>query len=124
MTRFEFTCADCGNHEVHEVECGGTGYARLKDGRKICYSCSAIRERNDMNDAGRATLYLVTRDDMLFVTNWTSHLEFKVRMQNTGRHNIAGVRQDVWFYDAAGNRWWGVSYGHNTQLCHCRRLAA
>jgi hypothetical protein len=30
----------------------------------------------------------------------------------------------VWFTDSDGRRWHGVNYGHNSQLCHCRRLRA
>jgi hypothetical protein len=41
--------------------------------------------------------------------------------RTTGRHNIAGVRYDVWFRGPDGHVWWGVQYGDMTQICHCKR---
>lgn len=31
------------------------------------------------------------------------------------------IRIDVWFNGPDGHLWHGVNYGHNSQLCHCRR---
>jgi len=40
----------------------------------------------------------------------------------SGRHNIAGIRVDVWFRGPDGMPWHGVNYGHHSQLTHCKRV--
>jgi hypothetical protein len=72
---------------------------------------------------GRTTLY----DDGSHAVNWTNILRFPITARKTGRHNIAGKRYDVWFdgpdeYGTCTQLWWGVRYGDNTQILHCRRL--
>lgn len=94
-------------------------YGTRPDGARVCYKCCAVTDRADMDETGRATLYL-THDDAV-VTNWPGTLRFIVRRIRKGRHNIAGTRYDVWF--TVGNRiWHGVQYGDNTQIVHCKRL--
>ena len=121
-----FTCADCGESKPVNPS-GGTGYAVFTENgteSKICYECCGIRDAEYMRDNDRITLYLVRNDagrDM--VTNWPGTLEMPAGVQS-GRHNIAGVRYDAWFRAPDGRKWWGVSYGDNTQLIHCRKLKA
>jgi len=129
MSEHKFVCADCGEHKVHvnPNDCGGVGYARVcEDGveKKVCYDCCGKRDIASMQTEGRIVLYLTARGGKLFVSNWPGTLKFPVRERRTGRHNIAGHRDDVWFRDSDGREWWGVSYGYNTQLCHCKRLRA
>ncbi len=129
ITKHEFDCVDCGEHKVHVNPngCGGVGYAIVtEDGteKKICYDCIGKRDRADMKDRGRITLYLTKNQDGWFVSNWPGTLKMRVREHRSGRHNIAGHRDDVWFRGPDGKEWWGVCYGHNTQLCHCKRLKA
>ena len=57
------------------------------------------------------------------MSNWPGTLKFRVRYKRVGSHNLAGRRVDVWFTDSDGREWHGINYGHNSQLCHCRRLA-
>lgn len=52
--------------------------------------------------------------------NWPGSLEFRC-WTRTGNHNIARTRYDVWFYGPDGYIWYGVTYGEDTQLCHCKR---
>jgi len=126
MTEHRFVCADCGEEKVHvnPSGCGGTGYATGPNGEKVCYDCCGKRDRAEMAATGRIVLYLVKKPGGWNVTNWPGTLVLSVRARRVGRHNIAGIREDVWFTDSAGREWWGVCYGHNSQLCRCRRLRA
>ncbi len=129
ITKHEFDCADCGEHKVHVNPngYGGVGYATvLEDGieKKVCYDCVAERDRAEMKDRGRILLYLTKNQDGWTVSNWPGTLKFRAREHRTGRHNMAGIREDVWFIGPDGREWWGVNYGHNTQLCHCCQLKA
>jgi hypothetical protein len=112
---------DCG-HAPSPCSSVTTGYGRDQDGRTYCYECCADRDRADMQETGRATLYLVdTPGTNGEVTNWPGSLRFKVLYRSKGRHNLARVRHDVWFW-ADGAKWHGVQYGENTQIAHCRRV--
>lgn len=128
----KFKCNDCGEFKPVNTE-GGTGYAVLPNGANVCYACCAIRDREDMVKTGRATLYLEYRDygvrgwlgtryESATVGNWPGTLKFHTQAVKVGRHNMAGRRYDVWFKGPDGKEWHGVTYGDNTQLCHCRRV--
>ena len=104
---------DCG----HKAD----GYGRTLDGKAHCYSCIAIFDQESMDNDGhskRLPLYLSGNE----VTNWPGSLRFRVVEQSSGRHNIAGTREDVWFHDRHGHTWHGVQYGQWTQIVHCKRL--
>lgn len=138
----EFICADCQSAKPIESQ-GGTGYASLADGSKICYQCCAVRDAELMRTDGRAVLYLSVDHDSLedagvsheyntrngihprnygwILTNWPGTLRlipFRVRK---GRHNIGRIRFDVWFTGPDGKAWHGVNIGDN-QICRCKRL--
>jgi hypothetical protein len=75
-----------------------------------------------MERTGRATLYLTTKPDgAAEITNWPGSLRFTGRYTK-GAHNIARTRYDVWFYGPDKTAWYGVQYGENTQIAHCRRV--
>lgn len=130
-----FQCFDC--RQVLPVKSdGGTGYATLhKLNEKVCYVCCAKRDRVDMRKTGRATLYLVKDREACkiagdgldrseySVTNWPGTLSIRCPTPRKSRHNIARWRYDVWF-SFEGETWHGVTYGDNTQICHCRRTKA
>ena len=125
-------CSICKKEIVPEGL--AAGYARLKNGRKICYDCCAERDKKDMRATGKAILYLteipVFKEDSERlgncpikcgeVTNWPRTLRFPLYKIYKGRHNIAKIRQDVYF-DFEGTEWHGVCYGHYTQILHCKR---
>jgi hypothetical protein len=110
---------DCG-HKPSPHEVFTTGYGTTRDGKKRCYACCAAADRAAMEKTGRAVLYLSKGVDGYTVGNWPGSLKLRASVR-TGRHNIAGKRYDAWF-SFGGARWHGVTYGDNTQLCHCRRL--
>lgn len=107
------TLLDCG----HEASPTGVGYGTDSDGLRHCYDCCAERDRASMRETGKATLY----DCGDTLTNWPGTLSLKVTGSTEGRHNIAGTRRNVWFR-FEGRDWYGVRYGENTQIVHCRRL--
>lgn len=121
MSTHRFVCADCGEEKVH-TDSLTTGYGIDREGRKVCYACCAKRDIADMTARGRAVLYLTVREEKPVVTNWPGTLRIPVKSRRIGSHNLAGRREDVWFVGPDGCEWHGVCYGHNTQLCHCRRL--
>lgn len=132
----ETHCA-CGKAFADDATDFLPGYARKADtDERVCYPCAAASELADLHATGRAVLYLSgepkyhpTLSTQPFawlsdvkVGNWTGLIKFNVTGYNRGLHNIAGKRTNVWFTDDKGGKWWGVSYGDNTQLIHCKRL--
>lgn len=115
---------DCG-HTIDKPDGFGAGYGADSDGRKYCYECCGKLDRVRMSETGRATLYLTHNDSRSWfdwrVGNWPGTLSFKPLYGRTGHHNIARKRYDVWFNGPDGHVWHGVTYGDNTQICHCRR---
>lgn len=126
MSDKTFYCARCKEHKP-TTPGPTTGYGEDDKGRKFCFACCGVQDREVMVKDGRATLYLTSRgvdcDRFTFytVTNWPGTLEFDAGFGRHGRHNIAGTRTDVWFNGPDGHVWHGVTYGDNTQLCHCKR---
>lgn len=132
-------CAQCGalcrqswKLDSADYDKPGYGYdSRDRDRKKrYCYQCCAVRDARDMQETGRAILYLterrITKDfgRTVFenhVTNWPGSLDFRVTAKSVSRHNITRLRYDVWF-EAFGDQWHGVTYGDNTQICHVKRI--
>lgn len=127
-----FTCGRCGKERFTLADGVTTGYGEI-DGVKHCYDCCADVDREFMQEHGRIALYLTVkkcgphgtsrlpdRHVTGEVTNWPQTLIFKVR-GHIGCHNIARRRYDVWFTGPDGFKWHGVTYGDNTQICHCKR---
>lgn len=110
-------CQDCG--KLCDLQ--GT-YAIDKDDNRICYDCCGKRDESYMREHGRNTLYLTigTTPGTSKVTNWPGTFSRGNLWPKRSRHNIARWRYDVWFpFD--GYLWHGVTYGDNTQICHCRK---
>jgi len=127
MSDKSFVCSVCGEEKV-SPDSGGTGYGIDNSGKKVCYDCCAQRDIADMTATGRITLYLTVAGpgaaapNWPVVTNWPGTLKLPVKSRSIGNHNFAGKREDVWFVGPDGRNWHGVCIGHNTQLCHCKRL--
>jgi len=127
MKKAHGPCADCGATIRTKTGSGGTGYARLLNGDKICYDCAAVREERHMRSTGKATLYLVKRADGWHVTDWAGHLDYyaSVTVHKHGHFSpLAGYmeRIDAWFIGPDGDHWHGVHKGHNNTVLHCKRL--
>ena len=138
-------CARCGYSGPFRV-CGdgqttGRLYGSRQDGSILCDACCGETDREDMVRTGRAMLYLTIppkgearstyglkgefrrySDGSVYLSNWPGTLRFNLGAVKKGRHNIAGVRYDVWFTGPDGKEWHGVQYGGMTQICHCRRV--
>lgn len=111
---------DCGHEESAHSEFT-SGYGIDKNGKKHCYVCCAERDKRQMRDDGRITLYLVKRGEEYVLTNWPASFEIPLYHVRKGRHNIARARYDFWF-SFEGTPWHGVQYGENTDIAHCRRV--
>jgi hypothetical protein len=112
-----FKCADCG--ETKPTQRAGYG---IYDGDKaICYACCGLRNAAKMRETGKAILYLTDDQGRYKVTNWPGTLSIEPWRVRSRRHNLVGRRTDVWF-NFGGASWHGVTYGEDTQLCHCKRL--
>jgi len=123
---------DCG-HEPSPHETFTTGYGITPDGRKICYTCCAEQDKEQMRKMGKATLYLkIKRYDSTILGQKAKGIYCKAELTNwpgsfvipcfvhMGRHNIAGKQYNVRF-EFEGKSWRGIQCGDNTELCHCRR---
>jgi hypothetical protein len=129
-----FRCGDCGaekpvfnNYQTNYFYLSGTDVP-------LCADCSANHQKQTMINTGKACLYLVFNPNEVpdfnpqihccnhgwSVIDVSGKLRFKASVHK-GRHNIARTRYDVWFRGPDGWWWYGVTYGDNTQICHCRR---
>lgn len=125
-----FTCHQCKQEIAHESDFS-TGYGIDKDGNKICFACCGENDKKELESlpiGGKTMHYLSMIDnkantfrEKYKLTNWPGTLEIRPYYARTGRHNIAGKRLDVWFkFD--GKEFHGIQYGHNTQICHIKRI--
>lgn len=102
----------------------GTGYASDGKGNITCYECIGTQDTTEMVTAPigtRFTMYLTETDGQKYVQNWPGTLKRKIQYHTNGRHNIAGTRVNVWF-SINGEKFFGTTYGKNTQLCHIRKI--
>lgn len=113
-----FICSDCNQRFSLEGK-----LIEYRDGARLCYVCAGARTKREMVQDGKACLYLAGQSFSTHtITDWTGSLKFKPYLTSKGRHNFAGSRVDVWFTGPDGAPWWGVNYGHNSMLLHCKRL--
>lgn len=123
-------CFNCKKEIVRNSM--GTGYAIDNNNHKICYDCCAEVDRQTMRKQGKIILYFVkTKKESPIpngspfwvpeITNWPGTLRIPVLNVRTGHHNIAEKRYDVYFM-FEGKNWHGITYGDNTQVCHCKVL--
>lgn len=120
-------CFDCGK-EIEGTKCGI--YASCIP---VCYECCANRDKEYMRTHDKITLYLSEEkvEELHMgkpytcikytISNWPGSLIFKPYRLAKGKHNISRTRIDVWF-TFEGKDWWGVNYGENSQILHCKKL--
>lgn len=128
------TCSMCKAH-IFPKKFGVVYKGKRK--QYLCFGCCADVDRERMKNEGKATMYLqyvspchnpqftsgginLTASEYV-VSNWTGSLTMVTTKVQVGRHNMTGRRWDVWFR-MNDQKWWGVSYGNNTQLLHCKRI--
>ena len=115
-------CSKCG------AECKpdgiGTGYGVNQAGERICYKCCGEMDKEKLRNAKpgeKLHLYLtVNESGDSYLSNWPGTLKIRV-LPWRGRHNMAGVRFDVWF-SFGKKEFHGVQYGRDTQICHIKCL--
>lgn len=114
------TILDCG-HAPTVTDGPGTGYGTDLHGKTFCYACAGERDKQNLRDSDRATLY-VSKDStgQWQVTNWPGSLKIPIYRVKSGRHNIARTRLDTWF-SFEGSAWHGVNIGDN-DILRCRKL--
>lgn len=116
-------CSDCGKICIPDGV--GTGYARTKTEKTICYDCCGKRDSDmlkSMKVGEKTCLYLSkSKKNGWNISNWPGTLQIKVSQPKEGRHNMAGIRKDVWF-DYHGNEFHGVCYGYDNEICHIQRI--
>lgn len=121
----EFLCSDCKAFKPIPLDGCGTGYARDNSDNLICYQCAGKRDEAEMVASGKAVLYLSHHGgDGWRVTNWPGTLSIRPQSVQSGRHNFARTRKDVWFIGPDQARWHGVQLGEFSQICRCKRLKA
>lgn len=122
------TQCKCGEFFKDWASSCTTGCGTTPEGEKICFKCCAVRDQEEMKETGKAHLYLHGDDPikgirhLTHLTNWPGTLKLHIHRYRFGKHNIARTRTDVWFIGPDGKQWWGVLYGENTQIVHCRRV--
>ena len=121
-TTMPVKCDKCG--KVCKQDGMFTGYAVLWDGRKYCYQCSAEVDAQRLRGLAIGEsmhLYLVVRNNVWRVNNFTGLLSLPVYRIKFGRHNFAGIRYDFWFIYYK-QKYHGVVYGDDTQLAKVTRV--
>lgn len=110
--------------------CGGTGYGTGPDGKRYCYPCCGLNDREDMERTGRGVLYLTmphnpndrNRPDTsrAEVVNWPGTARFTVLACWRIGHNMARSAYAVRFVGPDGFVWSGRNIGDN-QILRARR---
>lgn len=123
-----FKCGQCGEVKPAKGKVGPAYGMKERDNpqqKPICFDCCGVNDKADMVNSGKATLYLTETKEgnntKRTVTNWPDSLTFPVIHYWAGRHNIARIRHNVNFVGPDGFVWYGVTYGNETQICHCKR---
>lgn len=91
---------------------GGTGYATMRDGRKLCYPCADDVERAEMDTAETFTAYLSS--DGKSITTWTGgHLAHVQSLSTSKRYTPTGGQWHAHYVTAIRNgvTWHGVNAG-------------
>jgi hypothetical protein len=101
-------------------DCGHPGaYGTTPEGEQLCYECCGERDRQAMRQGNKILLYLEEKENRL--TNWPGTLIVPLERMRRKHHPACCERIDVWF-TFEGAKWHGVSFGANTQACHCKKL--
>jgi hypothetical protein len=96
----------------------GTGYARDRDGRTLCYPCAEDAEARDFAAAQHWTAYA----DKGAITTWTGRelariVSERIRYDHPSGHPVTHVRAVA----PDGSRWWGRYLADWTQAVTLHR---
>jgi hypothetical protein len=107
----------CGHPPQPEIM--QPGYGMAKDGRTLCIDCLTEKQKRDMEETGKGRL--IAAPDC--VRNEAGTLRFDIQTSETGGHNIAGQRQDIWFIGPDDMLWQGTRYGDPNGPMKVRRCS-
>ncbi len=114
-----FKCSQCGKDKVHESEFS-TGYGTDKEGNKICFECCGLNNAKELDNLKKGEKSIQYWDGKNII-NWPSSLVIKPYYTTKGRHNIARIREDIYF-NFNGNKFHATQYGNNSQIAHIRKI--
>lgn len=110
-------CSRCGKICVSDG-CG-TGYGKTTEGAIVCYDCCGKEDKKSLLSLKKGEKYYLYLSDG-HLTNWPGTLKIKVTPK-IGRHNMAGVRRDVWF-SLEDKNFHGVQYGDMSEICYIQAV--
>lgn len=121
-------CSMCGK-KIHSIPLSGgcslPGYGKDRDSNIVCYDCAGKMDADTLESLKPGEwmdLYLVNDvDGNYWVQNWPGSLKFNIYPPHTGKHNLSGIRYDIWFF-FRNNRYHGVKYGNNTEIVHIQKV--
>lgn len=121
----------CGHEPSHSNDIG-VGYGEI-NGQNYCYPCCGELERIAMVEHGTAFLYwkpvhMLTDEEEVktnrghgIIVDWPGNIIAPVMYYSTGKHNIAGIVQYLWFnFNDYG--WIGKHYPVAGDYVRCKRL--
>ena len=114
------SCAICNATFPTVTSFGGTGYATLVTGLRVCYPCAESMEREAFAKGNPYTCYLAS--DGKSVTTWTGGELAKVTTERTIRAGFGGRMTYVRAKDATGHEWYGRNAGRG--MCLTLRRAS
>lgn len=95
--------------------------ATTKCPSEICYDCCAENDAKQLKElSGKEKMLLYW--DGRNITNWPGSLKITPSHKTKGKHNIAGVREDIYF-NFEGNQYHATQYGNMSQIAHIRKVA-
>lgn len=115
-------CTQCGKPLVKK-NAVDLGYG-IFNGAKLCYTCCAEHDRQEMSATGHAVMYLVhdKQLDKWEVINWPGSLRFPARVYTHISCRASWrVRNTAYFTGPDGKLWYGRHQGEHNNLIYCRR---
>lgn len=117
----ERTVLDCGHHPtLAPDDYLGTGYGTDHEGKRHCYACCAVTDRQQMIETGKSYLYLSGRT----VQNWPGSLKFPASHVRETRHMAFGrsVRARVGYFIGPDGKPWSIHVRGDMDCGVARRL--
>lgn len=117
------TCDSCGAACVPSGIT--TGYGTTADGKRHCFACCAVLDREAMVRDGRMALYWTDNaDGTVTLGNWPGSLAFQTNCHwSSGRKSRWGTRYRAARFLGPDGAVWSVRFADsgNHQIARCRR---